>query len=259
MMSAPALAKASRYGSAGAIIRCTSKGFLVTRPDAPARPAGRTVMLGTKWPSITSTWIQSAPASIDGAHLLAEAGEIGGQDRGGDEDRGHWRAGSTAGRGRQPEGPVGFGLSPRREAWTPRAAARNMAASQLGASHDHHAHQRPLEPPGPRMRPGRRCGQSRLSCGPHRPGTRGQDITRPNLGRCSPPSTASSWGGRHRQIEALCKRSIWLTDMKNYNSAIGTAVWNDWVDPKNPPARACIRSEFARPDFLIEIMVTATR
>ena len=55
----------------------------------------------------------------------------------------------------------------------------------------------------------------------------------------------------------LLQAQIWLTDMKNYTAM--NAVWNDWVDPKNPPARACIRSEFARPDFLVEIMVTATR
>ena len=44
------------------------------------------VRLGTKWPSITSTWIQSAPASVDRADLLAEAGEVGGEDRGRDAD-----------------------------------------------------------------------------------------------------------------------------------------------------------------------------
>ena len=45
------------------------------------------VMLGTKWPSITSRWIQSAPAGVDGLDLLAEAAEIGGEDGGGDAER----------------------------------------------------------------------------------------------------------------------------------------------------------------------------
>ena len=44
------------------------------------------VMLGTKWPSMTSTWIQSQPACVDGAHLLAELGEVGGEDGRGDDD-----------------------------------------------------------------------------------------------------------------------------------------------------------------------------
>ena len=43
--------------------------------------SGPMVMLGTKWPSITSTWIQSAAGGVDGADLLAEPGEIGGEDR----------------------------------------------------------------------------------------------------------------------------------------------------------------------------------
>ena len=45
-----------------AIIRCTSKIFLVTGRIA-AITGGPKVMLGTKCPSITSMWIQSAPAS----------------------------------------------------------------------------------------------------------------------------------------------------------------------------------------------------
>jgi hypothetical protein len=56
MLSAPAWAKAARNGSAGAIIRCTSMSFLVSGRMA-ATISGPMVMLGTKWPSITSTWI----------------------------------------------------------------------------------------------------------------------------------------------------------------------------------------------------------
>ena len=62
MMSAPASAKASRNGSTGEIIRWTSNGLAVCGRSA-FTTAGPMVMLGTKWPSITSTWIQSAPAA----------------------------------------------------------------------------------------------------------------------------------------------------------------------------------------------------
>ena len=48
---------------------------------------GPKVMLGTKCPSITSRWIQSAPAASTAAHLLAEPREIGGQDRRRDDHR----------------------------------------------------------------------------------------------------------------------------------------------------------------------------
>jgi enamine deaminase RidA (YjgF/YER057c/UK114 family) len=37
------------------------------------------------------------------------------------------------------------------------------------------------------------------------------------------------------------------------------SVWNGWVDPKNPPARACVRADLARPEILVEIMVTAAK
>src|SRR5436853_270338 len=58
--SAPACAKASRYRSGSTIIRCTSSGFAVTRRTA-STTTGPIVRFGTKRPSITSTWIQSAP------------------------------------------------------------------------------------------------------------------------------------------------------------------------------------------------------
>ena len=32
-----------------------------------------------------------------------------------------------------------------------------------------------------------------------------------------------------------------------------------WVDPENPPARACVNAQLARPEILVEIMVTAAK
>jgi hypothetical protein len=62
MTSAPASAKASRKGSTGEIIRWTSNSLALCGRKA-FTTAGPMVRFGTKWPSITSTWIQSAPAS----------------------------------------------------------------------------------------------------------------------------------------------------------------------------------------------------
>ena len=62
MISAPALAKSATYLSGSTIIRCTSNGLVVTGRRA-STIKGPIVMLGTKRPSITSTWIQSAPAA----------------------------------------------------------------------------------------------------------------------------------------------------------------------------------------------------
>ena len=41
---------------------------------------GPMVMFGTKWPSITSTWIQSAPGGIRRLNLFAEPREVGGEN-----------------------------------------------------------------------------------------------------------------------------------------------------------------------------------
>ena len=62
IVSQPASAKAARYGSAGAIIRWQSNRLAVSGRIA-LMTAGPNEMLGTKCPSMTSRWIQSAPAA----------------------------------------------------------------------------------------------------------------------------------------------------------------------------------------------------
>jgi enamine deaminase RidA (YjgF/YER057c/UK114 family) len=54
----------------------------------------------------------------------------------------------------------------------------------------------------------------------------------------------------------LLTAQVWLTDMRLFEDH--NAAWNAWVDPKNPPARACLQSPALwRPGMLVEIMVTA--
>ena len=56
----------------------------------------------------------------------------------------------------------------------------------------------------------------------------------------------------------LLSAQIWLTDMANF--ADHNAAWNAWVDPKNPPVRACLHSpQLWHPGLLVELMVTAAR
>ena len=50
---------------------------------------------------------------------------------------------------------------------------------------------------------------------------------------------------------------IWLSDMATF--AEMNEVWDAWVDPKATPARACVQSPLASPDWKVEIMVTAAR
>ncbi len=50
---------------------------------------------------------------------------------------------------------------------------------------------------------------------------------------------------------------VWIKDMALFANM--TAVWNEWVDPKFPPARACVSGDLYRPDILVEVTVTAVR
>lgn len=55
----------------------------------------------------------------------------------------------------------------------------------------------------------------------------------------------------------LLAAQLWITDMANFRAM--NEVWNAWVDPANPPVRACVQAGLARPEILVEIMVTATK
>jgi enamine deaminase RidA (YjgF/YER057c/UK114 family) len=55
----------------------------------------------------------------------------------------------------------------------------------------------------------------------------------------------------------LLTANIWLTDIATFNEM--NQVWDAWVTPGNPPARACVESKLAHPDYKVEIMVTAAR
>jgi enamine deaminase RidA (YjgF/YER057c/UK114 family) len=55
----------------------------------------------------------------------------------------------------------------------------------------------------------------------------------------------------------LLTANLWIKDMAMFRDM--NSVWNEWVDPNNPPARACVKAEMARPEVLVEIMVTAAK
>ena len=55
----------------------------------------------------------------------------------------------------------------------------------------------------------------------------------------------------------LLTAQIWLADMRLFEAH--NAVWNEWVDPQNPPVRACVQADLWRPNMLVEIMVTAAK
>lgn len=53
----------------------------------------------------------------------------------------------------------------------------------------------------------------------------------------------------------LLQATIWMESMDDF--AEMNAVWDAWVDPANPPARAAGESRLATPDFKVEIIVVA--
>lgn len=53
----------------------------------------------------------------------------------------------------------------------------------------------------------------------------------------------------------LLSANIWLADIKDFDEM--NSIWDAWIDPENPPCRACVESTLAAPQFTVEIQVTA--
>lgn len=49
--------------------------------------------------------------------------------------------------------------------------------------------------------------------------------------------------------------NIWLSDMATFDDM--NRVWERWIDPHNPPARATVESRLAAPEYKVEIAVIA--
>lgn len=49
--------------------------------------------------------------------------------------------------------------------------------------------------------------------------------------------------------------NIWLSDMTTFDEM--NRVWERWIDPHNPPARATVESRLATPQYKVEIAVIA--
>jgi len=55
----------------------------------------------------------------------------------------------------------------------------------------------------------------------------------------------------------LLQAQIWITDMATFDEM--NAVWDAWVADGSTPARACVESKLAAPQFTVEIMVVAAQ
>lgn len=49
--------------------------------------------------------------------------------------------------------------------------------------------------------------------------------------------------------------NIWLSDIATFDEM--NRVWEHWIDPHNPPARATVESRLATADYKVEIAVIA--
>lgn len=54
----------------------------------------------------------------------------------------------------------------------------------------------------------------------------------------------------------LVSATIWLKTMDDYDGM--NEIWDGWIDPENPPARACGEVRMADDDLRVEIIATAT-
>ena len=59
-------------------------------------------------------------------------------------------------------------------------------------------------------------------------------------------------GGSKADIASV---QVWLSDMSDFQGM--NAVWDAWVDPANPPARATCGVALARPGMRVEMIVVA--
>ncbi|PRX09284.1 RidA family protein [Martelella mediterranea] len=53
----------------------------------------------------------------------------------------------------------------------------------------------------------------------------------------------------------ILSATIWLADMDDFDAL--NAVWDAWIDPQNPPARACGEARLATPQYRVEFMIVA--
>lgn len=55
----------------------------------------------------------------------------------------------------------------------------------------------------------------------------------------------------------LLSATVYISDMTQ--KAAMNEAWLAWIDPKNPPTRACVAVELGTPTTLVEIVVTAAK
>lgn len=55
----------------------------------------------------------------------------------------------------------------------------------------------------------------------------------------------------------ILEATIYLPDLADYDGM--NAAWDAWVDPANTPARACVEAKLAKPEWKVEIKLSAVQ
>jgi enamine deaminase RidA (YjgF/YER057c/UK114 family) len=55
----------------------------------------------------------------------------------------------------------------------------------------------------------------------------------------------------------ILSANVWLADISTFDDM--NAVWDAWVEPGSPPARATVEARLASPNYKVEIAVIAAR
>lgn len=105
--------------------------------------------------------------------------------------------------------------------------------------------------PGPRMSQAVIHGNTVYLAG--QVGTEGADIatqTRAALDAVD-AQLAKAGSDKSKALQVI----VWLADMADF--AAMNEVYDAWIDPANPPARACGEAKLATPGYKVEFIVTA--
>lgn len=84
-------------------------------------------------------------------------------------------------------------------------------------------------------------------------GTAGDDVTQQTKTALAEVDKLLAAAGTDKS--KILNATIWLADIADFGKM--NAVWDSWVDPENPPARATGESKLATPEYLVEVIVIA--
>jgi len=108
-----------------------------------------------------------------------------------------------------------------------------------------------------RINPGSRMSQAVIHNGiiwlAGQVGTPGATVTQQTRDMLARVDSLLSENGASKS--RILQTTIWLADMTDFDEM--NAVYDQWIDPSNPPTRACGEAKLATPDYKVEIIIVA--